>query len=599
MSFDAALVRLVEALREADAPDGPGLDRILRQHPKGGKGFFRRSEILAAYRALAPARGWRDEAAFVERLRLRPVRTLSGVAAVTVLTEPYPCPGRCSFCPSDVRMPKSYLADEPGAQRAEANAFDAYRQTWSRLAAYRATGHALDKVELIVLGGTFAFYPEAYRVAFVRDCLRALDDFGRGVDGREARPAGLALRAEAARAAGDPRRRSYNRLVSRALRGRRGGRLRTPETADWAGLAAAQAANETAACRCVGLSVETRPDWCDAEEVLRLRRLGVTKVQLGVQSLDDAVLRANARGHDAAASRAALTRLRRAGFKLQVHWMPNLLGATPAGDRRDVARLWSDPALRPDEVKLYPCSLVADTALMEAYRAGRWQPYPREALVALLADALAGVPRWCRVTRIIRDISSDDIVAGNRNTNLREVVERALAERGVRPVEIRAREVRGRSVDPGALRLRETAYATAIGEDRFLELVTAEDQLAGFLRLALPRTPAPLPELEGRALVREVHVYGAVAALGTRDADRAQHRGLGRRLVARAARRAAEAGFAGLAVISAVGTRGWYRRLGFRDGPLYQHLPLEGATAVLEDAAATGEGAAAALSAQA
>lgn len=558
------------------------LDAILRRHPKDGRGFFAKREILEAFRR-RPRAGV-AEAAFAERLRTCPTRSLSGVLPVTVFTRPFPCPGRCVFCPSDVRMPKSYLASEPGCQRAEANRFDPYLQTWNRLDAYRAMGHATDKVELLVLGGTWSSYPEPYQVAFVTRCLEALEDFGVGRDRR-------AEALEAARdftAPGPPAPRfegaaSYNRRVRAHLRTL--GPEPHEDGAGWEALAAAQRRGEAAACRMVGLVVETRPDHVDAEELVRLRRLGVTKVQVGLQSLDDAVLAANRRGHDAEAARVAATRLRAAGFKLLVHWMPNLLGATPASDRADFARLVGDPAIRPDELKIYPCVLLESAELADFHARGAWQPYDDATLEALVADCLERVPPWCRVTRVIRDIPAPEIAAGSRVGNLREAAEARVRARGGRLRDVRSRELRARAVGEAPLREGAHRYATGVGEERFLEWTTAEGHLVAWLRLALPRRDAdaaagaPLAELEGRALVREVHVVGPATALGARGAGHAQHRGLGAKLVARAARIAEDAGYEGLAVISSVGTRPWYRRLGFRDGALYQHLPLRGADA--------------------
>jgi elongator complex protein 3 len=554
--------------------DARALDRILRRHPKAGRGFYSKRDVLAAFRASAAE--WPvAETAFAEKLRTTPTRTLSGVTPVAVLTKPFPCPGRCVFCPSDVRMPKSYLANEPGCQRAQANRFDPYLQAWNRLAALRAMGHSTAKVELIVLGGTWSSYPVGYQVWFATRLFEALNDFGDGRDRRDG-IAGFAPDFSAlARSE-----RGYDASVAAHLRAGEGGELAPArERGEWGALEAAQRANESAGARCVGLALETRPDHVTRDEVPRLRRLGATKVQLGIQSLDDAVLAANQRGHDVAATRAAIALLRGAGFKIHAHWMANLLGATPASDRADFARLFDDPAIRPDELKLYPCSLVESAELVAYHARGEWRAYSREELLPLVADCLAAIPRWCRATRVIRDIPSQDIVTGSRETNLREAAEALLRERGVRLAEIRARELRGAPVGaPAALVLRETRYATSLGDDVFVEAVTPADRIAGFARLTLPGAAAaarpPISELHGAALLREVHVYGAAADFGERAASKAQHAGIGGDLIRRAAALARSAGFPVLAVISAVGTRAWYRRHGFRDGELYQLLDL-------------------------
>ena len=537
------LVAIVGEIAESRDLDARALDRILKRHPKDGCGLFSRSELIAGFRHFARERGWRvGEHAFVESLRLRPVRTQSGVTPVTVLTKPHPCPGRCIFCPNDARMPKSYLADEPGAQRAEDNGFDPYLQTWNRLAAFRSIGHPVDKVELIVLGGTWSVYPEPYRIAFVKRCIDALNDFGSGLDGRAA-----------ARS--------------------------SPVRASWSDLERAQRRNEAAACRCVGLSLETRPDHLCEAEVLCIRRLGATKVQIGIQSLSDRVLALNRRGHDVAATRRALRLLREAGFKIHGHWMPNLHGSSPTDDVADFARLFSDRDFRPDELKIYPCSLVESADLMAYHARGEWRPYTREELVGVVAACLRDAPRYCRLTRVIRDFSADDIVAGSRTGNLREVAERRLREGGESCREIRGREIRSQPLGGVELRLVATDYETSVGDEVFLEFVTPEDRIAAFLRLSLPREPSFVEEIRRSALVREVHVYGASLAIGRRQPGRAQHRGLGRALVEAARSRARAAGFANLAVISAVGTRAYYRALGFRDGALYQHLRLCGTRA--------------------
>jgi elongator complex protein 3 len=577
-----ALIRAIEAAVLAAAPDGSdalspsALHRLLCRHPRAGRGLFSRSELIAGYRAFAAQEGFAlGEARFVARLQMRPVRTQSGVTPVTVLTKPYPCPGQCVFCPNDVRMPKSYLSAEPGCQRAEANGFDPYLQTYQRLLAFHAIGHPTDKAELIVLGGTFSYYPEPYRLWFIKRCFDAFNDFGAGRDGRAAAEA-QRLSLEPQRTVLDGRRlgAGYNRAVRQFLRVQTGADLlREFEHASLAELAAVQRENETARTRNVGLVLETRPDHIDEREVETLRKLGCTKVQIGYQSLSDEILLRNKRGHDVLATRRAMQLLRRAGFKILAHVMPNLLGATPESDAQDIARVFDDPDFRPDELKVYPCSLIESAELMRHYEDGSYRPYDHAELLEVLCEVLRRAPRYCRLARVIRDISSGDIVAGNRLSNFREIAERALSERGEPPVEIRSREIRElRGVASGAQ--RTTAYRTGSGEERFIEFVTPDDRILGFCRLSLPDAPSFIPEIAGSALLRELHVYGASLALGEQPGERAQHRGYGRRLIDEACAQAARAGFAQLAVISAVGTRDYYRRRGFHDGALYQHRPL-------------------------
>ncbi|MDH5670922.1 MAG: tRNA uridine(34) 5-carboxymethylaminomethyl modification radical SAM/GNAT enzyme Elp3 [Myxococcales bacterium] len=552
---------------------------LLRRFPKDGRGFFSRSELLSGHRHFGPGAGLVvDSERLAQRLRMRPVRTQSGVTPVTVLTKPYPCPGTCIFCPNDVKMPKSYLSREPGCQRAEQNRFDPYLQTYNRLEALRAIGHPTDKVELIVLGGTFSFYPRAYQRHFVKRCFDALNDFGRGRDGRaeaerQAAHVEYAADGEASAAVGESAR--YNLSVRRVLEREHGpSLLSSGESASAEELFAVQRLNEAAPCRNVGLVVETRPDRIDGAELLELRSLGCTKIQIGYQSLDDRILALNGRGHDLSAIRRATALLRRAGFKIHAHLMPNLLGADPEHDLADIARLFDDPDFRPDELKVYPCSLIDGTVLMEQYRAGRYQPYDYPQLLRVLEAALERTPRYCRLTRVVRDISAGDIVAGNRRSNFRELAERSLRARGASPVDIRAREIGSRSFDPETVRLRSTAYATSSGREFFIELESAEGWLLGFVRLSLPAAPSFIEELGDSAIIRELHVYGAALELGSRRKGPAQHLGFGTRLLDEAAECARQAGFEHLAVISAVGTRAYYRSRGFTDGEFYQHRKL-------------------------
>lgn len=534
---ESRLVPLLQALDAPEEVDQRTVARLRRRHPRADGGFFTSSQLIAAYRQLAPRHGWRRPASEVARLlRLRPVRTASGVAVVAVLTHPHPCPGACRFCPEPAGMPRSYLPEEPGAQRAVQQGFDPYRQVAIRLAALSANGHPVDKVELSILGGTWHAYPPAYQRWFIARCLAALNDW----------PV---------------------HHLDRCRTSSGGGR------ASWAEVEAALAGNSAASSRCVGLTVETRPDMITAISAETMRRLGVTRVQLGYQSLDDRILARSERGHTVEASRRATDLLRRAGFKILAHWMPNLPGATPDGDRVDFARLFSDPWLCPDELKIYPCTLLPGAVLIEDWQQQAWQPYPPEVLLEVLADCLLGVPPWCRVARVVRDVPAPSVVAGNRRTNLRQEVEQVLRQRGARGCDIRARELRHQQVAPDHITLSSIRYPSSAGWEEFVQALTTDGHLVGFGRLTSPAHPAPLGELNGAALLRELHVYGAAATLGRRDAN-AQHRGVGRRLVQRIAALAREAGHAHLAVISAPGTTAYYRRLGFTDGPLYQHCDL-------------------------
>lgn len=565
------LTAILDAIDTLESVNARSIEKLLKRHPKDGRGLFSRAQLIAGYRALAPEAGWRTpERAFLAKLRLRPIRTQSGVAPVTVLTQPYACPGRCIFCPSDVRMPKSYLSNEPGAQRATQHEFDPYRQTFARLSTFHQLGHDIDKTELIILGGTWSAYPERYQVWFVTRCFEAMNDFGlEPPNGSPPRHAPRPHRYSQKTVDGTEADVSYNDLVGSGDPGWEGSAGAEPL---WSRLESAQRRNEHARARCVGLVVETRPDEVTAPELRRIRRLGGTKLQMGYQSLSDRVLVANRRGHGVETARRATRLARRAGFKIHGHWMPNLVASTPADDTEDFLRLFDDPGFRPDELKVYPLSLVESAELMRSYRAGFWRPYAAEELLRVLVFALSRTPRYCRLTRVIRDFPGPDIVTGNRTSNFRELAEAELKHRGLVPLDIRAREIGAR--EASVTNLRDTPYETTASREHFLEMVTPEDRIVGFVRLSLPRVPPPegFDELRGAAIIREVHVYGTSSPLGVREA--AQHRGLGTRLVREAEARARDAGYGRIAVISAVGTREYYRRLGYADAGLYLVRPL-------------------------
>jgi elongator complex protein 3 len=514
----------------------------VRRHPLEG-GHLSKSALVAAYYQLVEDEEWTPDPGLLAAIRLKPVRTLSGVTTVTVLTKPYPCPGKCIFCPDEVRMPKSYLSDEPGAMRAVENGFDPYAQVRSRLEALTAVGHPTDKVELLILGGTFSSYRHDYQAWFVRRCFDALNTLTPsplpGGEGQGVR--GLQEDAEIHSAE------SAVRELEQAHR-----------------------LNETAAHRNVGLVVETRPDEITPDELAWFRRLGVTKIQMGAQSLDDRILELNQRGHTLAETHRAVALVRAAGFKIVLHWMPNLLGATVDSDREDFARLWD--GLCPDEIKIYPCQLLENAPLFAYWQRGEYQPYTTEELVGLIADVKPVIPRYCRVNRVIRDIPSTHVVAGNKRTSLRQDVHAELVRRGTRCACIRCREVGGEKVEARSLRLDDLTYAADGAEEHFLSFVTPDDRIAGFLRLSLPAADSPatgLGDLDGAALIREVHVYGQSLPVGSELRGAAQHAGLGTRLIREAERIARGRKFRRMAVIAAVGTRAYYLERGFERGSLY------------------------------
>ena len=504
--------------------DGLELNIAQRLHPKpDGGGFIPKHALVAVYYHMVESGKWDADEALLSKIRMKPTRTLSGVTTVTVLTRYHPCPGECIFCPEEEKMPKSYLSEEPGAKRGLQFSFDPYAQVQGRIQALKAIGHTTDKIELLILGGSFSAYPRDYQEWFVRRCFDAMN----GVNSDD-----------------EP---GFNSLDK------------------------AQASNVQSQHRNVGLVIETRPDLVNLASLSWYRQLGVTKVQMGAQSLDDRILRLNKRGHTAQETLRAVKLLRAGGFKVVLHWMPNLLGATPESDRDDFTRLWEEGTYCPDELKIYPCQLLENTELYNIWQDGKYHPYSEATLLDLIADLKTTVPRYCRINRIIRDIPSTYVVAGNKNTSLRQNIQRDMAKRGTHCECIRCREVRRRKVTPGAVTLHDLVYYPASAEEHFLSFDTPEDMLAGFLRLSLPEDThfTGLVDLEDAAIIREVHVYGLSLEVGEERSGIAQHSGLGTRLIEEAENIARAKGFRRLAVIAAVGTRGYYAGRGFEMGQHY------------------------------
>ena len=563
--------------------------KVLKKYAQSSGDMFSKNDVIAYLRTQEVTPELQQ---LVEAIQMKPVRTQSGVAPITVLTKPFPCPGTCIFCPNDIRMPKSYLSDEPGAQRAERNFFDPYLQTYNRLQALTNIGHTVTKAELIVLGGTWSFYTEQYQIWFIRECLRALNDFG-SIDGRpevlekytqfenalESKRAYTAtadpvqnkdqLRAQ--EIDGHDTERSYNQVISEVyVAPELQAGVTQYQVSSWEELREQQVRNETAAVRNVGMVIETRPDSISEAEVRRIRQLGCTKTQIGVQSLQDDVLRKNKRGHDVAATRRAFALLRRAGFKIHAHWMANLYGSSVAADTLEYLELFSDPDFKPDELKVYPCSLIGSAELMQYYKKGLWKPYTYEELLSVVAFALENTPEYCRLTRVIRDIPSTDIVAGNHFTNFRQIAEAAVAKAGKKSVDIRAREIKNERYTFAELTLTTTEYLTSVARELFVQYITPENKIVAFIRVSIPTAAALFAELEGAAIIRELHVYGQLVDVGVSSGTKSQHQGLGTRLLQDAERIARDNQLKQLAVISAIGTREYYRGRGFYDGELYQ-----------------------------
>ncbi len=456
-------------------------------------------------------------------LRLKPTRTLSGVAPVAVMTSPAPCPhGKCLPCPGGpghpFGTPQSYTGEEPAALRAREHGYDPYLQVRARLDQFRALGHHVDKAELIVMGGTMTARTVDYQRWFVSGCLRAMNDSGSGTSSPDA---GFV------------------------------------ELAD---------ANESAPVRCVGMTFETRPDHCREEHVDLMLSLGVTKVELGVQHTEDRILGLNRRGCGLADTVAANRLLRDSGFKVGFHVMPNLPGASPADDERMFSALFSDERLRPDFLKIYPTLVTPGSGIEDLYRRGEYEPYPESDLVDLIARAKAMIPPYVRLQRVQRDIPAKLITAGSIHGNLRQMARARLGELGGSCRCIRCREA-GRKPPDGMPSLGVLEYPCSGGTEHFIS-ASAGAALVGYARL---RSPAVRERAvpEDTALLRELHVYGPLVPLG-RDArsHEWQHRSFGTLLLGRAESLARSGGYRRLATLSGIGVRPYYRERGYgRYGP--------------------------------
>ena len=539
------------------------------------------------------------EERFIRSVRMKPRRTASGVATITVITRPHTCSSNCIYCPCDLRMPKSYLANEPACQRAELTFFDPYVQVAARLQALHQMGHSTDKVELIVLGGTWSDYPEGYQYWFIKELFRALNEWPNSPSHIQERldwytsfglqnteEALSSFVAEQQTAVFDDTA-TYNQAFHKLYD------TSKPHQSAWSQMQSTydelveqQHVNETAAARVVGLVIETRPDTITPDNLRMFRQLGCTKIQIGIQSTRQEILDANKRQMSAAQIKRAFSLIRLYGFKIHSHLMVNLLGATPEADKQDFKTFVTDPGFLPDEIKLYPCALVSGTQLVQKYREGVWQPYAKDELVDLLVQDVLNTPPYVRISRMIRDISATDILVGNKHTNLRQMVEQELATEDVacRVQEIRFREINQQQVRAEELTLQDFAYTTAVSDEHFLQWVTANNIIAGFCRLSLPHwdkltsgacnvSADELLVQPGQAMIRELHVYGQALSLGSEGMS-AQHQGLGQKLLAKASSIAAEAGYTSLNVISSIGTRAYYRAQGFTDAGLYQQKAL-------------------------
>ncbi len=462
-------------------------------------------------------------------LRRKTTRTISGVTVVAVMTKPYPCPQPqpCAYCPGGPNLgsPQSYTGHEPAAMRGSQNNFDPYLQVRSRIDQLTAIGHAVDKVELIVMGGTFPATPHEYQQWFIQRCLDA-------VTGKKS-----------------------------------------------SNLDEAKLNAETSIVRNVGITVETRPDWAKQQHIDVMLNMGVTRIELGVQNPSDEIYRIVGRTHTVADVEEATRTAKDAGLKVVYHMMPGLPGSTPQKDLEAFQRVFCSASFKPDMLKIYPCLVIEGTQTHRLYMEGKYKPYTTKEAAKLVAKVKRTVPPWVRIMRVQRDIPARLIVAGVKKSNLRQLAQLELAAHGEQCHCIRCREVGHRTAVDGVkpdlsrVQICSETYDASEGKEVF---ISAEDKkndvLLGYLRLRVPSSKAHRPEIRAvpSAIVRELHIYGPLVPVGKHSVSAWQHRGFGKQLLAEAERIAREDyDLKKLLVISALGTKQYYMRLGFRRDGVY------------------------------
>jgi elongator complex protein 3 len=499
-------------------------------------------------------------------LKTKPMRTGSGVAVIATMSAPISCPhGTCIYCPGGPNSPygdtpKSYTGKEPSTMRGMRHDFDSYRIIFNRLEQYIVLGQNPDKVEQIIMGGTFPSFPKDYQEAYIRDSFKAYNDFSdlffpKGVFDLESFKSFFELPGKV----GDEER--AIRIQKKVLTQKEQNRKTLEEE---------QTRNETATIRCIGLTIETKPDYGRLEQGLDLLRFGTTRVELGVQTTDNEVLQIIHRGHTVEETKASIAELRDLGFKLNFHLMPGLPGknyvrVSKEEDLVMLHEIFENPDYKPDMLKIYPCMVMPGTLLEKKYKQGLYDPLNAEEAADIIVNMKQFVPEWCRIMRIQRDIPTYATTAGVEKTNLRQYVTALAKERDVQCRCIRCREI-GTTKIQQTSRLHVTTYDASNGKEYFISM-EAEDKLLGFARLRFPPRSLHPAITTNAALIRELHVYGEAIAIG-QASKKTQHQGIGKELMNKAEELAKEHGKEKILVISGVGARAYYKKIGYHlEGP--------------------------------
>lgn len=489
----------------------------------------------------------RDE--IKDLLLTKPVRTQSGVSVVAIMTKPISCPhGKCTYCPGGLNspygdVPQSYTGKEPSTMRGIRNDYEAYLQVFTRLEQYVAIGHNPSKVELIIMGGTFTAFPEDYQEEVVKYSFKAMNDFSEMFY-----PEGeldLAKFKEFFELPGDLQDEERTNRIKAKLY----------ELKGECDLEEEKTRNETSQCRCVGLTIETKPDWAKEEHADRMLRFGCTRVELGVQSVYEDVIQKVHRGHTIKDTIESFRILKDCGFKINAHYMPGLPLTDRKRDLEGLKQLFDDPNYRPDMLKIYPCMVAPGTALYAEWKTGKFKPLSTEEAADLIHEFQPNIPTYCRVQRVQRDVPTKQWAAGVGITNLKQYIDDKY-EHNCRC--IRCREPRGRSIDPEDVGMGGYTYESSGGEEWFISIEDKkQDIILGFVRMRFPGSKIRPEATENSAFIRELHVFGAETALG--EKGKVQHQGYGSKLLKKAEEVARENGKDKMIIISGVGVREYYR----------------------------------------
>jgi elongator complex protein 3 len=466
-------------------------------------------------------------------LQRKPTRTNSGVAIVAVMCHPHKCPhGRCLYCPESDIAPPSYTGEEPAALRARMYDFDPYKQTYNRLKQLNNIGHPLDKIELIIMGGTFPSLDLCYQEWFISSCLKGVHDY----------------------------------------QSEKSGKFKRYYPNDYVLLEDIIKDNENSDIRCVGMTFETRPDHCKIEDVNRMLKIGVTRVELGVQTTYDFIYRRIKRGHTVDDVINSNKILRDSGIKVGMHLMPGLL-SNPEIDMRSFKRVFNDENFKPDMLKIYPALVTKGSELYNLYKQGKYHPYITEEAIDLIVKIKKILPKWVRTMRIQRDIPSKLIEAGVKKSNLGELVYNRLEEENIKCKCIRCREIGHNNIGDltaDDFKIFQESYNATGGKEIFLSYEDENEEfLAGFIRLRLPSKEAHMNEInEKTGIIRELHVYGNMIKIGDKNINIGQHRGYGEKLLLKAEKIAISNGKEKLAILSGIGARNYYKKFGYElEGP--------------------------------